>query len=1578
VGSLAEWLYHLLAVTPDEGFAALSDHVAEALFVEEWAAATRLTSIGPELRLSKDHTIAIRRFAELAGVLRNNDHQAALELLEDVTESGPGSPLLEAVAEHMSGTSARWVGQSHREVVQRLTAAHQILDRCEGPVSRRIQCSNAIWLGHVTAELETFDAALRWVDEAQRLADELDEAVLRAETLRVRGLVLERTGDPVGARERFDEAIGLVREARMPSDYGRMLIARGQLALRIANAPQARDDLVKAERIFRKLDDPQQKEAVLALLDLAILEDDPEEAQHLLDRILDERGSDPEAENEIAATLLDAGRREADPERARELVKQAVAFYDRAIGHAADPLLLAYRATAYLDLASQSSANADEVHAAEEAARRDLVEAHTRVPGNENIAFLLADRLRAVGDANGAAEVVAELLETLHRLMKKAGLRDDLSDDVRDALVKATEFLPSPRAVSVLETWGETFAKDPQVHYLRGLAYMESADADSWTLERATEAFRLAFELTDGASVATEQLGGRQADTADVAAPAIAPNDLSAAPAGLAPEGPTQGTRYLLALADALARSADADNWSRAEAHAARVLELNRHDPHASEIVERIERQRRRDAWTGDAPVGSPFTPPLRVQVGDELLRWVDPELAPDDELFEAHLPAMRARVREDTFINPPGVRVSGLTRLGPRWFRVLVSGLPRVAFNMAADYIAGASPAECARHVESELGEATTRPWDGGEGTWATADALPALSAANIPVWDPRGCIAAVVDSVIRKHRTLIIGSQYASFAAYDYGWPVTLIDAPRVASLLRELTDLRIDPAEIPVDRVMELLSAPEGNSRGAHAAPDLQPQTAEPISDPLLYALGQERRRRDLANRWEPWRRSAEPYADETPSSAVLTIRTPADREQDTLGSAAERIVESMCAALQVPPPPIMVEPAAVPGTRRLEIAIDGVIRFSGEWPTSWRPWWSQHPVSAQLGRSSECAPEIRADDQPATEVFVCRAIEEVLIDDPGLLLPPDAARRLCERATGDPERCERRRLAVVLRELASRRIPLGSLDQLRDRLDAVMDLDTADDDDMPGVAPADTRVVSVTSNAHERLIPDDFPPGIHETLKVNEDAPLRGFRLRVAFRHPYPGELHWRLTAPYGATVELPQASDASGRTLFVDSGVLEHAERFLDRSPLGAWTLQVSDRTPADAGVLLRWALDLRLDASPSEQAEVDGPESRPAIEQVLLPDKHRVCIGHLQRLARELRPFEVQVRLSPDLYEALDPDSADSRLRNELEDCLRKFTRESGRDPRRAVKWNPAPELHGATYQIVINHLPRALGRLPIAEVFVESPGGAAIAPWNGKWGTWIDPNGADESAATVDAVEFLARHLGACLTEAIAEFLDLTWTEEMLELLDQSGLWANGISERLIDFYGTETIAATIEQLAFDGVSIRDGRLSEALLELCAAPATVSSLDAAPPPDAVAPSPEALASYVRLRLGDSIAFALADEQGTAALPLLELKPADEKRLRHMLSKSEAPVPVYGIPELGVLLAAVERAIASHPDARYVGIVTAVDLRRHVRRAIAAQFPKVPVFAREELSDGSPVEVVGALKLGELSARINT
>jgi type III secretory pathway component EscV len=301
-------------------------------------------------------------------------------------------------------------------------------------------------------------------------------------------------------------------------------------------------------------------------------------------------------------------------------------------------------------------------------------------------------------------------------------------------------------------------------------------------------------------------------------------------------------------------------------------------------------------------------------------------------------------------------------------------------------------------------------------------------------------------------------------------------------------------------------------------------------------------------------------------------------------------------------------------------------------------------------------------------------------------------------------------------------------------------------------------------------------------------------------------------------------------------------------------------------------------------------------------------------VTYAERVAEELRPFEVTVRVGERLGAAVRSGDEEATFGARfLDPVAERFFLESGLRLGRGFYLEEAPGAMGPwEYEIVINDLPRSCGTAP------ESTGAAA-----------------------------LSEDLLGCLGEAAHELIGVGWTERYLEHL---AVLSPPLVAAVRRRYTVEVVCWLISRLVADRFSLRDDRILDCLLEF------------EPPVDDLA----ALWRHTRSRLRDSLAFRLSGDGRTVSA--IELDPESESKLRAGISTEGSVFAGYSARDALPLLRQMRILVERSPDTRPV-LVTAPDLRAHVERIVTAQFPTVPVVAHDELSPEIQTELVGRIAI---------
>lgn len=376
----------------------------------------------------------------------------------------------------------------------------------------------------------------------------------------------------------------------------------------------------------------------------------------------------------------------------------------------------------------------------------------------------------------------------------------------------------------------------------------------------------------------------------------------------------------------------------------------------------------------------------------------------------------------------------------------------------------------------------------------------------------------------------------------------------------------------------------------------------------------------------------------------------------------------------------------------------------------------------------------------------------------------------------------------------------------------------------------------------------------------------------------------------------------------------------------------------------------------------------------------------------LEQLAFRLRPYEIVIRLGAELYDELEPQNPGAPLLGELLPYLHgELFRELGVGFSE-VSFSMASALPSHAFEILVGELRRAGGSLPPASSLVNSDPAIArmtlgstneppgvINPASGSHDSWVEGDRITAfvgDVVTWDAAGFVILQLAAILREAAAEFADLAWTQQTFEQLRELG---DADLVALLDKrYSRETIAATFHRLAAEGVSLRDLPL---ILERMLDYAVVRGGDGSD----VLVDDVALAEHARRgsrrRLVQDAIFELTWDAGEGDAPLrramrhidtISLDVRTEALLAGAL-QGRRPEHVYSLPQAAAILDALRRELDGRAPGQGPALVVPTAVRPHVRRLIAAQFPRVRVFAREEL----PPDIVESNVLVEAAAAVS-
>jgi len=291
----------------------------------------------------------------------------------------------------------------------------------------------------------------------------------------------------------------------------------------------------------------------------------------------------------------------------------------------------------------------------------------------------------------------------------------------------------------------------------------------------------------------------------------------------------------------------------------------------------------------------------------------------------------------------------------------------------------------------------------------------------------------------------------------------------------------------------------------------------------------------------------------------------------------------------------------------------------------------------------------------------------------------------------------------------------------------------------------------------------------------------------------------------------------------------------------------------------------------------------------------------------------------IAIDLSPALARVLLPEREPSPLVTELLPALRErlFAETGIALPDIQVR-GPVAELAEDAYTLLVHEIPVAHGTT-IADRASARPAGEAIVA-----------------------------HLHALLRRHGHRFVDVQETHKLLESLQRTHpALVREVVPRLIS---PVLLADVLERLAKEGISLR--HLGEIL----------SALARRPPG---ADDPAALAELARASLRRQITYQYTGPDGSVGVFFVDSM--IEETVREAIRKTGTGSHLALEPQLASdIVKAVERTVTG---ATKPVIVTAADIRRHLRGLVENEQPEVAVLAYQELSPESKLQTLGTVSI---------
>ncbi|MGZ3427469.1 MAG: FHIPEP family type III secretion protein, partial [Polyangia bacterium] len=288
-------------------------------------------------------------------------------------------------------------------------------------------------------------------------------------------------------------------------------------------------------------------------------------------------------------------------------------------------------------------------------------------------------------------------------------------------------------------------------------------------------------------------------------------------------------------------------------------------------------------------------------------------------------------------------------------------------------------------------------------------------------------------------------------------------------------------------------------------------------------------------------------------------------------------------------------------------------------------------------------------------------------------------------------------------------------------------------------------------------------------------------------------------------------------------------------------------------------------------------------------------------------------------------------------------------------------------------YEIRLHGTPLADGIIPDGRILVDLAPGKLPAgpegkidglatehPQTGAPASWVPASSVARLPATglmmLDGPSAIAARLDAALRAAAPELVGL---DETQRLLDAAAREHPALVRALVPARVELTLVAEVlRRLVAEGVGLRD--LPSVLEALARAVAETRGHN----------DPAVLTERVRAQLTRVITHRFATGAGGGRhVSALMLDADAEEAVRGALRPAGDSVVLALEPDLAdALLASVEREAGAHKSPI---ILTSTELRRHVRRLVEGEHPRLPVLAYQELLSDVEVEQVGTIRITE-------
>jgi tetratricopeptide (TPR) repeat protein len=819
--TVAEWVYHALAVAPDRGFRLAVRKAAEALFMNP-EAAEKLATIDDEITLPPPERIYLDLLARAADALKDRRLSVAIRTLNQLDKAGEPVPLMRPIVRYHLGI-ASWNGEGDiRTATAYFESAYELLGRealADDRVAMSARCWTATWLAYALANRDGLELApIRVLDEASALAEQLDDAPLVAELARVKGLIHTHLGNVTAARDSLDMALHAFEQEGKPDAVAVVRRDRGMLFSEMGDDTAAADELEEALGLYASLGNYNARaETHAARVPLHLRAGDEEQAERDIESARRYRPADADIENQIGNGYFSVAR-----------YSQAEEFYRAAADRAPDGQIFRR------NLASTLHARGKDKEAAE------LLKALHGENPDEWTVRLFAEVKHACGERRAADRLINDLKAqrlreirsdprragnhwALGRLAQEWARVLDYAEaramyrEAETAFAKACQLAPDEAGYwlgrgecllslgdvrPAVEALQRAVEKGPgRAAIRRALA---DAIADLPTVSEQLAEIRRALERSpsDANMLSTYAAAIRLLEPAGALAELdldlkVYPDEpelhfLRAEVLGAGAAAAVQGDGFDYEASGRSTRAAHPSNEAEVlgELEAARRLSGGNgtsKDARLRYLIALAELQVERRAWKAATDCAEEARELAvddirlrhlrrRIRYGDAWIRVVDgydPAVLPvevvvSEDLLQWMEPPDGQYIYDEMF---PAMRAELTERWGVEFPGVRVransdlpSGTVAVYLREVPRYSFTVHPLRLAGAAPVRLRELgieavdAVRPWDGQAAGWLTTDAIDAVQSAGIRLWDPPGVIVSTVAEIMSRERHDIV----------------------------------------------------------------------------------------------------------------------------------------------------------------------------------------------------------------------------------------------------------------------------------------------------------------------------------------------------------------------------------------------------------------------------------------------------------------------------------------------------------------------------------------------------------------------------------------------------------------------------------------------------------------------------------------------------------------------------------------------------------------------------------------------------------------------------------------------------